>query len=333
MSQRILMPGEIEKLGSVTIPELLLPNPLTVFAARAERLASLAADHPMQGYLQLFSQVARIQHELVLENGLAEVVLPSAGQIDQAQEFLMPPLAVATWPRDPAWQLAARGLARRLLDETSTVHREANAQLDQANTALPGANVALPEAARVLLQKITDATPAWLEKQASEILNGLDVELDRGAAPFIAAGLQVYWTSMVSRLGLSAFVRLEHQSVCPCCGSRPTASVVRLGAPSGHRYLHCSLCAAEWHLVRIKCSQCDTTEGIEYLHVADKYPAVRAECCSACSSYLKIFYQDKDQAVDPIADDLGSLALDLMMSETTDKQRSGVNFALFQGEG
>ena len=311
MSQRILMPGEIEKLGSVTIPELLLPNPLTVFAARAERLSSLAAGHPMQGYLQLFSQVARIQHELVLENAMADVALPSTDQIAQAQEFLMPPLAVATWPRDSAWQLAARDMARRLLD----------------------ANPALPEAARALLQKITDATPAWLEKQASEILNGLDVELDRGAAPFIAASLQVYWTSMVNRLGFSAFVRLEHQSVCPCCGSRPTASVVRLGAPSGHRYLHCSLCAAEWHLVRIKCSQCDTTEGIEYLHVADKYPAVRAECCSACSSYLKIFYQDKDQAVDPIADDLGSLALDLMMSETTDKQRSGVNFALFQGEG
>ena len=114
----------------------------------------------MQGYLQLFSQVARIQHELVLENAMADVALPSTDQIAQAQEFLMPPLAVATWPRDSAWQLAARDLARRLLD----------------------ANPALPEAARALLQKITDATPAWLEKQASEILNGLDVELDRGAA-------------------------------------------------------------------------------------------------------------------------------------------------------
>ena len=151
--------------------------------------------------------------------------------------------------------------------------------------------------------------------------------------PSLPRPCRVYWTAMVSRLGLSAFVRLEHQSVCPCCGSRPAASVVRLGAPSGHRYLHCSLCAAEWHLVRIKCSQCDTTEGIEYLHVADKYPAARAECCSGCGSYLKIFYQDKDQDVDPIADDLGTLALDLMISETTDKQRSGVNFALFQGEG
>ncbi len=224
----------------------------------------------------------------------------------------MPPLAVATWSRDPIWQLVARELASRLLDR---------------------AGAELPEAAKALLKKIVDAQPAWLEKQATEILNGLDVELDRGAAPFIAAALQVYWTSMVSRLGLSAFVRLEHQSVCPCCGSRPVASVVRLGSPSGHRYLHCSLCAAEWHLVRIKCSQCDTTEGIEYLHVAEKYPAARAECCSSCRSYLKIFYQDKDQDVEPIADDLGTMALDLMMSATTDKQRSGVNFALFQGEG
>jgi FdhE protein len=312
MSQRILMPGEIEKLGSATIPELLLPNPQTLFAARAARLLRLSAGHPMQGYLQLFSQLARLQQQFVTDYSVAHVPVPSAQQISQAQEFLMPPLAVATWPRDPSWQIIARELAARLLAQ---------------------AEAELPEPARAVLLKITSSEASWLEKQASEILNGLDVELDRGAAPFVAAALQVYWTLMVSRLGLSAFGRLEHQSVCPCCGSRPTASVVRLGAPSGHRYLHCSLCAAEWHLVRIKCSQCDTTEGIEYLHVADKYPAARAECCSSCNSYLKIFYQDKDQDVEPMADDLGTLALDLLMSETTDKQRSGVNFILFQGEG
>lgn len=312
MSQRILMPGEIEKLGSATIPELVLPKVDKLFAARAARLTQLAVGHPMQGYLQLFAKVAQIQQQLLNDYRGSVINLPSALQVEQAKEFSMPPLPVASWTRDAGWQNLAHELAKRLLES---------------------AGAELPESARELLRKVGSADSAWLEKQADEILNGLDVQLDRGAAPFVAAALQVYWTTMVNRLGLASFAPLEHPSVCPCCGSRPTASVVRLGEPSGHRYLHCSLCAAEWHLVRIKCSQCETTEGIEYLHVEDKYPAARAEACGGCGSYLKIFYQDKDQELDPVADDLATLPLDLMLSETTDKQRCGVNFALFQGEG
>lgn len=310
------MPGEIEKLGSSNIPELLLPEAGSVFAARSRRLLELAEGHPMRDYLRFFAEVARIQQTLLDEIAAETVVepampVPDAEALARAREFSMPPLAVATWPRASVWQRCARELPRRLVQSSGSD---------------------LPAEALAVLDRVIRAEPAWLEKQASEILNELDVELDRAAAPFLAAALQVYWTLMVSRLGPSAFGRLEHASVCPCCGSRPTASVVRLGEPSGHRYLHCSLCSAQWHLVRIKCSHCETTEGIEYLHVEDRYPNAKAECCSGCGSYLKIFYQDKDPAVEPMADDLGTLALDLMLSETTDKQRSGRNLALFHGE-
>ena len=310
MSQRILMPGEIEKLGSATIAPLLLPALDTVFAQRAARLRHWAPNHAMQGYLELLALVAQVQQELLL--ALPVVPLPVPEQLTQAKEFSMPPLAVATWVRDPSWQSLCRSLVQKVEQRAGTM---------------------LPAPARQILQQIANADAAWLERQASEILNGIDVQLDRGAAPFVAAALQVYWSAMVIRVGREHFLPLEHGSVCPCCGSRPTASIVRLGEPSGHRYLHCSLCAAQWHLVRIKCSQCDSTEGIEYLHIADRYPAARAECCPSCHSYLKIFYQDKDQYCEPIADDVATLGLDLMLSQSTDKQRVGVNFALFQGEG
>ena len=37
---------------------------------------------------------------------------------------------------------------------------------------------------------------------------------------------------------------------------------------------------------------------------------VRAETCDACQSYLKILFLEQDPALDPVADDLASLALD-----------------------
>jgi FdhE protein len=83
----------------------------------------------------------------------------------------------------------------------------------------------------------------------------------------------------------------------------------------GHRYLHCALCATEWHMVRIKCSHCLSTEGIAYHVIAGHPDAVRAESCDSCHSYRKILYQEKDPQVDAVADDLASLALDLLMAD------------------
>ena len=55
--------------------------------------------------------------------------------------------------------------------------------------------------------------------------------------------------------------------------------------------------------------------------------AVRAETCDHCRSYLKIVYQEKDPWVDPVADDLATLALDLLLDEAG-YARSGPNFLL-----
>lgn len=43
--------------------------------------------------------------------------------------------------------------------------------------------------------------------------------------------------------------------------------------------------------------------------------AVKAETCDACRGYAKMLYQASDMQVDPIADDLASLGLDLLVSE------------------
>jgi FdhE protein len=100
------------------------------------------------------------------------------------------------------------------------------------------------------------------------------------------------------------------------CGTLPVASVVRTDTRSqGYRYLHCALCATEWHMVRITCSQCEATKNITYHSIEGRSEAIRAESCDTCRTYRKILYQEKDVGVEPVADDLASLALDLLLSE------------------
>ena len=45
--------------------------------------------------------------------------------------------------------------------------------------------------------------------------------------------------------------------------------------------------------------------------------------CDSCRCYRKIFYQERDMGVEPVADDLARLALDLLMSEAGYHRASG----------
>jgi FdhE protein len=57
------------------------------------------------------------------------------------------------------------------------------------------------------------------------------------------------------------------------------------------------------------------TEGITYHAIEGASEAVRAQTCGKCHTYRKILYQEKNSDVEPVADDISSLALDLLMSE------------------
>jgi FdhE protein len=142
----------------------------------------------------------------------------------------------------------------------------------------------------------------------------------------------VYWSQLVLELGEASFGRLDVGNLCPCCGSRPVASVMRSGGDGRQRYLVCSLCSTEWHFVRIKCATCESTEGIEYVHVEQYGEAIKAETCKQCDTYTKLFAPEKDTELDPVADDLASLGLDLALGDTTNFLRASVNLALFPGE-
>jgi FdhE protein len=81
-------------------------------------------------------------------------------------------------------------------------------------------------------------------------------------------------------------------------------------------------------MVRVKCSHCFTTQGISYQSIEDGPKGIRAECCDTCRTYRKILYQEDDGAIEPVADDLASLALDLLLSEAG-YRRASANPLLF----
>lgn len=306
---KVLTPEEIAAQAGSKIPYLRLPARASAFAERAVRLDALAPGHPMQGYLALMAHVARAQHDALA--AMPPVRLPAPEIVDQCNEHGMPPLNYATHARDPVWCDVTRRLLRTLSERTSGIARDVIVRLEQSRDDL-------------------------YEAQASKLLAGITFGLDPATAPLIAAGLQVYFTHLVIALGDNAFPRIDVATVCPCCGSRPTASVARIGATeAGYRFLHCALCSAQWHMVRIKCTNCESTKGITYEAIDDGTPAeqqaVKAECCDECGTYLKIVSMERDAGVEPTADDLATVALDLLVTDTG-KQGSGVNFMLIHGD-
>ncbi|HEX7971670.1 MAG TPA: formate dehydrogenase accessory protein FdhE [Thiobacillus sp.] len=302
MATPLLQPGQIEAAAGA-IPELRLP-PADLFLMRARRLEQLAERHTLGNYLRFAARLARAQQDS-LDAGPA-AALPAPERLAQCREYGMPPLAPAGLERPPAWRDTARHLARTL-------------------------QPTLPAAGQAALQAILQGSDTWLGEQAVRLLDGNTLHLDAAVAPVIGAALQVHWTHLARQLDPAWVARPEHPNLCPVCGSHPVSSAVRIGgAENGLRYLHCTLCNTEWHVVRAKCSNCDNTRDIAYYHLEGGDTVVQAESCPECKTYLKVMSQDRNPMADPVADDLASLTLDLLMDETG-YVRSGINWYLIQG--
>ncbi len=328
---RVMSPEEIAARGGGETPYFQWPQRASVFAERAMRLRQLARGHAMGDFLDFAADIAQAQQARLA--AMPDLPLPDAATLDSAARQGRPPLSAVDWPLDPAW----RGVLRALVD-------------DLRRSAPPG-----PQAA---LAHLAAADDAWLDRHADALLQGLlpaGGALDLAAAPIVAAALQVVWTHLVlevqrrwtdeGRGGAGQpFGRTDEAGLCPCCGSRPVASIVRMaGELQGQRYLHCSLCSMQWHLMRIRCAHCGSGKHISYqsLDAADAdaadgssraaQAALQAETCDDCGHYLKILHAERDPFAEPVADDLASLTLDLLLSEAG-LQRHGVNLLLLFGE-
>ncbi|WP_348696824.1 formate dehydrogenase accessory protein FdhE [Duganella fentianensis] len=335
MVQRLLAPGEIEALDHTAIPRLLLPQPKALFTARAARLRQLANNEikgipvgeTLRGYLLLMAALVDAQ-AAVAESLPAEVfALPPAAAIDLSIEHHMPPLPV-NGERPASWRLVFDAL------------------LDHLEPLAAGQ----PQMAAVL-GELRTLDNGQLEGCADAVLAELTDGVHPLHAPFVAAALQLMWTMRAAQLDSRRVQPLVTNTLCPVCGAHPVASVIRIGGQSqGYRYLHCSCCSSEWHMVRVKCSCCEGTAKVAYqsLEAADAptpddapvatgkandpSKVARAETCDECHTYRKIFNQEHDYNVDPLADDLASLAIDVLVGEAGYARASGNPLLWFSAE-
>ena len=333
MVQRLLAPGEIEALDHNAIPRLLLPQPRSLFSERATRLRQLANNDvkgipvgaTLRGYLLLMAALVDAQANVAQALPADAAALPDDAALALSLEHNMPPLPVSG-VRPPSWRIVFYAL----LD-----------QLDTLATSQPQLSAVLAE--------LRALDTAELEGCADAVLAELTDGVHPLLAPFVAAALQVVWTVRASQLDAQRVQPLVTNTLCPVCGAHPVASVIRIGGQSqGYRYLQCSCCSSEWHMVRVKCSCCEQTSGIAYQSLEpagenaapteeknkanDPSKVARAETCDSCHTYRKIFNQEHDYNVEPLADDLASLALDVLVGEAGYARASGNPLLWFNAE-
>lgn len=310
--QRILQRGEIEAIDQINFPRIRLPEIGSLFAERAARLRQLAQGNPIADYIEFIARIVDAQQHALAD--LPAPALPTAAMA-LAQQHSMPLLPAADH-LDPAWQQV----------------------LDRMLVSLESAQ-GLPTALQPLIAALRDMPAEEREAIARRLLQKEVAARDVGMAPFVMAALQVVFAQRAAHIGVGEVPYTEPATICPVCASEPVASVLRIGGKAnGHRYLHCGTCCTEWHMVRVKCSHCESTKGIAYQGIEGGGDAVTAETCTECGSYRKVINQEKDPLAEPLADDLASLMLDLLMSETPFKRASSnpllyVAFAEEQAEG
>lgn len=295
MSSIQMTPVEPRPAGIGEIVPVLLPDPAADYRRRAARLRQLADGHPMSDYLQFVASLVDAQ-QLALESLPlpAELIDTLPGLLGQDQ----PPLACTLFLRDGHWLALLRQLGEHIEHPT--------------------------------LQALLQQNPLSLEAAADALLAGEFDQVDSGQALFLWAALSLYFRQMAAHLPASAKAHGEQRQHCPVCASAPVASQIQTGALAGLRYLHCGLCESRWHMVRLKCSNCEATGHLDYLSLESTDTAIKAESCGDCHSYLKVFYPEHDRDLEALADDLASLALDAEV-EREGFARSGISPFLFPG--
>ncbi len=278
-----------EGLGGVRpeVPYLRLPRAVELFALRANRLRALAKEHAAAGWLEALAAIAAAQQEAV--GVVTEPLDPRA---------LRPatPLCAREWKRSDGWRAALAIVLERL-------------------AAAP-----LPAPARDAVLRLRRASVEELELLATTLLSHHEPPVPAATLPFLAAGLQAYFTALAERLG--GFAVEASSGGCPVCRSPPVAAVIQ--GDDKVRYLRCGLCSADWHVVRVQCVTCGSGARLSYAAIDGAAPGCHAEVCGECRTYLKLFSLEELPGAEPLADDAASLALDVLLGEEG-YSRAGVN--------
>jgi FdhE protein len=276
-------------IGNIPVPPFVrLPDAVPLFAARAARFRVLAEGHDLRPYLGFLAGLTELQ--AMVQEGLPPPDLPEPEAAARAARHAMPPLDRGGFVPGPA------------------VH----ALLDRLVAAL--ASREMPAEARAAVGRLEAAPRGEREAMIRSVL--IDAIPFEGIAEhaLVAAALQVHFARLAAGLDAKALKPVA-DGLCPACGGAPSASLIVRGPPlAGVRYCSCALCGTLWNYVRAKCTLCGSTSQISFREIEGN-GAVKAEVCGACHGYAKVLYQQQNPALDPIADDVATLGLDLLVRE------------------
>jgi len=280
--------GDMTAIGSVrTPPFACLPDSHALFNNRHKRFELLRRTSPVADYIGFLSMLAKAQHETVQRFAS---LLPGAPISKNAGLYGVPPLDRLTIAGLPVFQ-----------DMTDDFF----ARVKQAELNKPS------EYALADIKADRAKRTACVEN----LVNGFVVAEDMAQHVFIMAALQVLMTLAAGSLEEKALKPLE-KNLCPACGGTHSATIiVGWNEAEGTRFCSCLYCGTMWHYVRIKCTFCEATGGIEYREIEGGPGSILAETCKHCGKYCKQVDHQKDISMDVFADDIGSIALDLLMRD------------------
>jgi FdhE protein len=276
-------------------PYVRLPDPQRIFARRASRFSVIADGSAIADYLTFLADLSAAQDKIAAATPSPR--LPEGIAVAIANQ--MPPLS-----RD----LAAEA--------------DAGSVLDTLLADLAARNLA--EGPRAVVASLAARDAEDRQRMIQAVADGL-FEIERLAeSAIVAAALQVWYALHAAQLDVPSLRNLG-ETICPCCGGAPSSStVVEWPDAQGNRYLACSLCCAMWNHIRVKCTACGATKGVSYRSVEGSTGDIAAEVCDTCQGYAKHMVQAKNGLLDPVADDVASYGLDMMLREDG-WRRTGLN--------
>jgi FdhE protein len=244
----------------------------------------------MAEWLKFMAALSRAQHAAAIS--LARSAPLDSDEIQEAVASRKPPLAAETHVLDPKWREALTILLKSL--DRSTMPSSSEAGIDALRASDPDA----------------------VEALAHDFLCGTIDERNTISTLYVTAALQVYFTLAAASMPAPLLRLLPERGACPCCGSPPVAGLITAsGQTPGTRYLYCSLCSTAWNHVRAVCITCENSGALSLRGIEGDSGGAKAEVCDDCHTYAKMLYQAKDMQIDPFADDLATLGLDIMVSE------------------
>jgi FdhE protein len=133
------------------------------------------------------------------------------------------------------------------------------------------------------------------------------------AAFFARSLLQPYAEYLARR---ATFDLSAAGSLCPFCGARPVAAILRGEGEGARRSLICCLCATERPYRRVLCPGCNEEDKDKLpVFVAEEWDYIRVEACDTCKTYLKCINLAKNGRAVPMVDELAAASLAIWAEE------------------